>query len=146
MMKFALLALLAATGFASDDPKSSTFKKPVPAATEKKAPAPAPRSQPLTAIPKDAVRIEPNTYRWKDPKGKEWILRETPFTIAKIDPKDYTASAPAAPAPSNVIAVEDGDSIRFERPSPFGTPVKWTKKKSELNEEEQAIWKRTQQN
>jgi hypothetical protein len=34
-----------------------------------------------------------------------------------------------------------GDVVHFTRPGPFGT-YKWTKKKSELNDREQAAWKR----
>ena len=36
-------------------------------------------------------------------------------------------------------AVEDGDSIRFERASPFGV-TRWQRKKAELNDMERAVW------
>jgi hypothetical protein len=44
--------------------------------------------------------------------------------------------------PQAVIrAKEDGDSIRFEKSTPFGG-LKWTRKKSELTAEEQEAWDR----
>jgi hypothetical protein len=42
-------------------------------------------------------------------------------------------------------AREEGDSIRFERSSPFGRRS-WLRKKTELNESEQAIWATQQKN
>jgi hypothetical protein len=42
---------------------------------------------------------------------------------------------------ANVKAIEDGDTVRFERSGPFGV-YKWQKKKSELDEMEQAAWAR----
>ena len=37
------------------------------------------------------------------------------------------------------IAVEQGDSIRFEQATPFGKRT-WVRKKTELSETEQRIW------
>jgi hypothetical protein len=146
-MKYLALAIALALPVLAIDDDQTKKKAPVKkaatvAAKKAPVPSPTPRPQAFTSIPKDAVRMEPNTYRWKDPKGKDWVLRETPFGIAKIDAKEY--APPVAETPTNIAAFEDGDSIRFERPSPFGAPVKWTKKKSELTSEEQAIWKRAQ--
>jgi hypothetical protein len=44
-----------------------------------------------------------------------------------------------------ITAKEDGDSIRFEKSSPFGS-YKWTRKKNELNTEEQEAWDRQRSN
>jgi hypothetical protein len=41
--------------------------------------------------------------------------------------------------PVTVKVTEEGDSLRFERPSPFGVR-KWTRKKTELTEMEKAAW------
>ena len=38
-------------------------------------------------------------------------------------------------------AIEEGDSVRFERTSPFGV-TRWQRKKGELNEMERAVWER----
>jgi hypothetical protein len=48
------------------------------------------------------------------------------------------ARAAAAKQESFITAVEDGDVIRFERKAPFGSQ-KWTRKKTELNDEERAV-------
>jgi hypothetical protein len=57
--------------------------------------------------------------------------------------EDRPADQDAKPAESypDVKAVEEGDSIRFERPGPFGT-YKWTTRKSELSEMERTVWNR----
>lgn len=65
---------------------------------------------------------------------------------AEPAPAERTESKPAEPAVSSrdlkeIKATEDGDTIRFERPSPFGV-MRWQKKKSELNEMERAVWER----
>lgn len=43
--------------------------------------------------------------------------------------------------PDATVAYEQGDSIRFERPTPFGV-VRWIQKKTELNDVEKAAWER----
>jgi hypothetical protein len=71
-----------------------------------------------------------------EPEGAQAPARSsTPFGPTK-------PSAVAAPATK---ATEAGDSIRFERPTPFG-PYRWTKKKSELTPDEQKIWETQQSN
>lgn len=140
-MKHVLLFLfcgcLAAAGAQSaSQKKAAPVRKSAPA---KKAAAPA---GPLK-VPADARMIEPNTYRWTDPKTrKQWIYRETPFGVRRYEEEKTQAAAPVVNA--DITAVEDGESIRFTRPSPFGNPVTWTRPKSELTAEEQAIWKRVQ--
>ena len=44
---------------------------------------------------------------------------------------------------SNVKAAEDGDTVRFENPTPFG-PLRWQTRKCDLNEMERAVWSRAQ--
>jgi hypothetical protein len=92
------------------------------------------------SIPPGAKRIEQGTYEYTDAKGKKWIYRRTPFGVVRIE--DKPEEKPAAQSAPDLKAVEDGDSIRFERQTPFG-PVKWVRKKTELTEEEQAAWDRT---
>lgn len=109
-------------------------------AAEKKAPkqkGPAPAAK-LT-VPADATRIDATTYTHTDASGKKWIYRQTPFGWARREEgSEQPASAPANQVETRVI--EDGDSLRFERPGPFGI-YKWTKKKSDLTEDEQSLWK-----
>lgn len=72
------------------------------------------------------------------PKGKAATEYRTPFGVLHSDGK--TAQAQAKPQPPVDFKVtEEGDSLRFERPSPFGVR-KWTRKKTELTEMEKAAW------
>ncbi|HTS27414.1 MAG TPA: hypothetical protein VMH81_16165 [Bryobacteraceae bacterium] len=96
---------------------------------------------PLT-IPARAVKGDDGSYRYTDRQGKKWIYRKTPFGIARVEDKPVDEAAEMARF-ENVKAVEDGDTIRFERPGPFGV-YRWQRKKSELDETEQAVWDREQ--
>ena len=70
--------------------------------------------------------------------GKKYVERRTPFGVARVEDKgDEKAEEP----PANMRAFEEGDNIRFERPTPFGV-AHWVRKKSELNEMERAAWER----
>jgi hypothetical protein len=113
-------------------------------AQKKLKPAPA-RAQAIT-IPAGAIEVEPYTYRYTDKEGKKWIYRKTPFGISRWEEKPgVEASQKAQDEKSRLIdltsAVEDGDSIRFERAWPFGK-TSWNRKKTELNEVESAVWNR----
>jgi hypothetical protein len=124
-----------------------------PAQTTKAAAKPAPAKATATAkaieIPAGAVAAEPGSFHYTDAQGKKWIYRKTPFGIARIEEPtstDDAASKRVAAEPAaghdrydNVSAIEDGDTIRFERGTPFGMQ-KWQRKKSELTETEQAMW------
>ncbi len=102
------------------------------AAADKKTDKAAPASTAVT-IPKDAVKNADGTYSYTDREGKKWLYTKTPFGVIKAAAKDADN-----PAPSVVKVIDKGDTVRFERPSPFGT-MSWEKKKSELTEEEQKM-------
>jgi hypothetical protein len=105
------------------------------AETKKKSTPPA-----ELTLPAGAVMVEPGTYTFTDAQGKKWIYRKTPFGLARLEDKPADSAAPAAPAASAgmaTTATEDGDTVRFERPGPFGT-YRWQKKKTELDADEQA--------
>ncbi|HYP09400.1 MAG TPA: hypothetical protein VER03_24460 [Bryobacteraceae bacterium] len=108
------------------------------------------------SVPKGATEIEPGVFKHTDSAGKTSIYRKTPFGVVKS--ADAPASAPAAkaappavegaspfgdvkqnPKTQDVKVVERGDTLEFERPSPFGS-YKWKAKKSELNAEEKEAW------
>src|SRR5947209_3682471 len=127
---FATVALLSAA-------ESPLRKKKAPAVPAAKA------VQPLQ-IPAGAVESEPGTFRYTDARGKKWTYRKTPFGIARIPdvPSDATAETlNARERGDDVKATEDGDTIRFERPGPFGV-YRWEKSKSELTAMEQSVWER----
>ena len=93
------------------------------------------------AIPAGAVAVESNLYRHTDAQGKTWIYRRTPFGVTRAE-----AQAPARVRPdawANAKAWDDGETVRFERPGPFGV-YRWQTKKSELDAVEQAVWARQQ--
>lgn len=95
--------------------------------------------KPLT-IPHGAVATALSTYRYTDAKGQTWIYYTSPFGVMREQegaPQRRTSDY------SNVKATEQGDSIRFENPTPFG-PYRWQTKKSELNEMERTVWQREQ--
>jgi hypothetical protein len=102
-------------------------------AADKKNTAAAP--PPAITIPKDAVANPDGvSYTWTDKDGKKWIYARTPFGITKSP-----AAAQTADAPVMTKAVDKGDTVRFERPGPFGT-ISWEKKKTELTDEERGIF------
>ena len=95
---------------------------------------------PKVEIPAGAVQGRDGAYRYTDGlTGKKWIYRRTPFGVARVEDKPVAARPPEVPP--GMTATEDGEAIRFERPSPFGT-YRWQRKKTELNEMEQAAWDR----
>lgn len=109
------------------------------AAEQKTAVASEPRP---AGVPKDAVAIEPNVWKWTSPEGKVLHFRRTPFGVSRYDPEAVSAQAAgAAPLPHGMKAVDAGDEVRFERPTPFGTS-RWTKKKTELDDVERRVWER----
>jgi hypothetical protein len=109
-----------------------------PAADKKKA---KPTPQAVT-IPQDAVANPDGTYNYTDKQGKKWKYVKTPFGVMKQAAPDADAAGAAAsnpaPAPGATKAIDKGDTVRFERSSPFGT-MSWEKKKSELTDDERHI-------
>ena len=108
----------------------------MPAATKptaKKKAAPAPKT---VTIPKDAVpNPDGNSYTYTDKQGKKWIYAKTPFGIMKNAASDPGTGAPSSSVDSLTKAIDQGDSVKFERPGPFGT-ISWERKKSDLTDDE----------
>jgi hypothetical protein len=102
----------------------------------KTAPAPAPQA---VTIPKDAVlNADGNTYSWTDKSGKKWIYAKTPFGIIKSPVADAAAADQATAIPTGTKVIDKGDSVRFERQTPFGV-TGWEKKKTELTDSERQL-------
>jgi hypothetical protein len=127
-----VMVLAIAIGQAEDTPaKKKTAAKPASPTAELKLPA-------------GAAMVEPGTYTYTDAKGKKWIYRKTPFGLARFEDKPAAADAVPAPPPgAGITAAEEGDTVRFERPGPFGV-YRWQKKKSDLDDDERAAWERSQ--
>ena len=119
------------------------------------------------AIPKGATEIEPGVFKHKDASGKVYIYRKSPFGVIKSlegteavnkekiaeVPAPAKAASPASPQATpfgnldkqthaQIKVIEKGDTLEFERTSPFGG-VRWTNKKDQLTAEEREAWERT---
>ena len=98
---------------------------------------------PLT-VPAGAVKVDRLTHRHTDADGKTWIYRRTPFGLVRYEAdENETAAKPAEPKrPSSstlLRAIDEGDSVRFEKQTPFGIH-RWVRKKTDLNDEERAAY------
>jgi hypothetical protein len=105
---------------------------------KKKAdPNPGAATVPAVTIPNDAVpNSDGKTYAYTDKDGKKWVYTKTPFGVVKTPAVDRPAGARTDS--NSTKAIDKGDTVRFERPSPFGT-MSWEKKKSELTDDERHI-------
>ena len=137
------------TPSANSQAPKDTSKTAATTAQKKSAPQPPAKAQPAKAqpaatqsIPAGAKLVEPGLYRYTDSSGKTWNYRQTPFGISKWEETSAPAPQPA-PAAKDPVAVKDlGDSYRFEKKTPFGQST-WTRKKSELTDEEKAYTEQT---
>lgn len=90
-----------------------------------------------TVLPKEAVLVSPYTYKYTDAAGKKWLYRQTPFGLVKME--DTPAPAVIESVDANpTVATDLGETIKFERKTPFGLQ-NWTKKKTDLTDEEKAV-------
>ncbi|MFN7995702.1 MAG: hypothetical protein U0Q18_18980 [Bryobacteraceae bacterium] len=113
-------------------PKTAKPTQPAAKAPVKKLPAAS-----AVTIPADAVQTEAGLFRWTDKDGKVWLYRKTPFGVKRWE--DDNKNAKQESVVDETSATDQGDSIRFQRTSPFGTRA-WVRKKSELDETERKIW------
>ena len=114
-------------------------EKPAPRSGETKKANRAQAAPPATAIPAGAVETSPGTWQYTDAQGKAWIYRKTPWGVARAENKPAAPDTAAAKQEEaelkSIRAVDDGDTVRFERKGPFGV-YKWSKPKTDLNETE----------
>lgn len=141
---FALFVCLSAALLPGADKKPSK-----PAAS-----AAAADQTPPSGVPAKAVLVEPGTWKDTDAKGKVWLYKVSPFGVSKVAEKPepgsstgnmYTGTVSASEKPSNVVATIDGDTIRFQQPTPFGTK-KWTRNVNDnMENDERAAIERARQ-
>jgi hypothetical protein len=132
-MKNIILALIAVTVLVAQDKDPKQSKDAAKSEPPKTAPSEVPRSE---QIPKGAVRVEPNLYRYVDPQGKTWFYRQLPFGVSKYEDKP---AEPTAVSEQPAAIVRDlGDSVEFQRQTPFGVS-KWMRKKADLTDEEKGL-------
>lgn len=132
-MKIVILTLIAAAVLLAQDKETKQNKD----ASNNEAPKTAPSEVPRSAqIPKDAVRVEPNLYRYVDAQGKTWFYRQLPFGVSKYEDKP---AVPTAISEQPAAIVRDlGESVEFQRKTPFGVS-KWVTKKTDLTDEEKGL-------
>jgi hypothetical protein len=145
VISFALLsaaALSAQTGDTNPAPAPAPAKKTTKTAAAKKAAPPV--AQPLT-IPSDAVAKPDGSYSYTDKSGNKWIYNKTPFGVSRI--QDVGEGAPSAfvttPKEQLIQTTDAGDTVKFQRQTPFGV-TKWEKKKSDLTDEERHLFESQQ--
>jgi len=94
----------------------------------------------VVVIPKDAVAGPDGSFLWTDKAGKQWAFWNTPFGVVKNPVADpATPSAAAATTDTLTKVVDNGDTVRFERTTPFGVSG-YEKQKSALNDEERRLY------
>lgn len=121
---------------------------------QEKKPSVRPPPKPIK-IPEDATEIRPGLWRATDKSGQAWLYWNAPFGVVRAPEKPGDEIRPDMPKPpgdgklsgpitvDNITVEEDGETLRFERRLPFG-PQKWSRKKTELNDEERRIWRQVQ--
>src|SRR5580692_1155703 len=109
-MKLLIALCFTAASLAAAPPQQAKTDDQTKAKTE------APE-KPLTEIPAGAVQFEPGSYHYTDAKGKKWILRPTPFGIAKIEDTGVPLRNKRKEdhGMDGVKVTESGDSVKFER-------------------------------
>jgi hypothetical protein len=144
LLAMAIVSLaLPSLGEAQGQDKASQDKteKKNTAATSNRASSPVqpgakvPQPKDAGAIPANAERIDASHFRAKDDKGVTWNYTKTPFGVVKYR-ADGQKAADSSDSDVPDWKVQDlGDSVRFEKPTPFGPSV-WTTKKSDLSDQE----------
>ena len=144
-MRFVFALMIAGAALAAED---SPAPKETPEVLRSAAKPPG--------IPAGAVEIQAGIFGVTDAAGVKWLYRLTPFGLTRWPEKSdgQTPFGPARPPEKSEATAqpdidkipglkitEEGDTLCFERPSPFG-PLKWSRQKSELNEQEKAAWER----
>ena len=94
-------------------------------------------------IPKDATALPDGSFRYVDKDGKKWIYRNTPFGVSKAEERTVVPVVQRI-EDDPTKSQDQGDSVRFTRPTPFGDKI-WSRKKTELDTYEKSIWERDQQ-
>jgi hypothetical protein len=144
MKLFLIIIALTGSLFAQDQPQKPASKDKTPAAkkkTSKKTEAPA---SPFLTIPKEATANPDGTYAYTDKDGKKWSYWNSPFGVMRSEIKGDTAppgNPSAAPMPQiqYTSTTDKGDTVRFERQTPFG-PVGYDRKKSEMTDAERSLF------
>jgi len=128
-----MMALLALPSFGWQEKKAEPVKKTAAASRREAPKLPA-------GLPKGAVEVETGLYRHIDGKGQVWMYRRTPFGFSRYQPDREVKDADLEEA-QYLTATDKGDSVQFQRKTPFGVS-KWTRRKAELSGAERIAYEK----
>lgn len=145
---FALPALAQTQSSQNSTTTSNTAVQKTSKKKNKKKTAASAQPSAQITIPKGAV-LDPKdgNYHYTDKNSRKWVYMMTPMGPSRWEDKGTSAkSASLAQPPSsnrfsddpNLKAIDQGDTVKFVRTTPFG-PQTWTKKKSELTDDERGL-------
>jgi len=115
-------------------------------AVAQSSPKPAAGPKPPAGVPANAKMVDEITWRAVDGKGKAWMYKQTPFGMMKspeLSEPEQQKRDGVGDKLAGMTVKEEGDTLKFSRPGPFGV-YNWTKKKNDLNEDEKAVWEQSQ--
>ena len=137
------ISILAGAALLSAAEKTAP-KATATAARSAKPAKPAAKAPAAPVLPPGAVQIGPQTWRHTAADGRKWVYRKTPFGLVRYEETEAAgATAPVGERDlASIKVTEAGDTVHFERPSPFGVQ-KWTRKKAELDEVEKLALERS---
>ena len=96
---------------------------------------PQPKAARGVDLPADAEKVRDGVWKWKDKDGKTWFYSRTPFGYSR-SADDPQAGGDTTPTERYIrVTSIEGDTVRLERPTPFGG-ARWTKKVDDLTDEE----------
>lgn len=134
----AILPVFTLFGATDSSTSDGATKSATPAASTTKAADPASKARLPLVIPKTATPNSNGTFNYTDEQGKQWVYSNTPFGVVRV-PGSVAPQNDATRRPELTRSFDLGDSVRFERPTPFG-PVKWEKKKTDLTDAERHLF------
>jgi len=138
-MRFLICAMMIPAALAVAD-QAPAPAPPPPAKPPAAVTKPARKGIPLT-VPPDAIEVSPGLYRWAGKDNKVWMYRKTPFGVSRwVDDHDDSKLRVVT---QETRVTDLGDSVRFERPTPFGSQI-WVRKKADMDETERLIFERQQ--
>lgn len=90
-------------------------------------------------LPANAEKVRDGVWRSRDAAGKTWSYTRTPFGFARVEENSQQDSARPSSGPAVVATAVQGDTVTFERESPFGKS-RWSRKVDDLSDEEKAAY------
>ena len=121
--------------------------KPAPAKTTGKTATKKTEAPSNPEIPAGAVEVSPTVYKYTDKAGQKWTYYRMPLGISRsMDVPTLETNAAkqqSDEASPETKVTEQGDSLKFVRPGPFGNYT-WVKKKADLDDLEKEAYEASQ--